>query len=95
MEISREILKSKGEKVAEGDFYNNGIYAGTERFYLYGGRLYRMLDFDNRMNYNGRNITTLALDNPKDLRTLRCGIEVRCLECYYQMCERFDVEPNL
>lgn len=93
--MNRELLKAKGEKVAECDFRNNGIYAGTETLYLYEGKLYKVIDYDNQLNYNGENTTIMVSANPKEeLYSLFNGYEIH-YESYRQLCERFGEDPEM
>jgi len=64
--MTYEFLKKNGKFIAEVDFNNNGVYAGTRYFYLYENTLYCRHEPTNAFQYNGKAETYPVVDDVKE-----------------------------
>ena len=98
--MKKKFLEENGTLISEQDFYNNGIYAGTEYFYLYKEDLYRSYSPKNAFTYSGEPYTELYLRKEEmkeelvdsEYAYMRHGI---FKETYKEICKAVGIEPNM
>lgn len=55
--MNYEFLKKNAEFLGENDIYANGIYSGTDEYYLYNDEVYRRTNPTNAFRYDGKPTT--------------------------------------
>lgn len=55
--MNYEFLKKNAEFLGENDIYANGIYSGTDEYYLYNDEVYRRTNPTNAFKYDGKPTT--------------------------------------
>lgn len=96
--MTYEELKNKGQYIADDDRYNNGIYAGTNHYYVYDGDLYVRAEPRNDFSYNGVTETYKAIPevvNELNSKTYAYFAQIISRDVYEQLCAKFGVEPSV
>ena len=85
-------LKKNGALICEVDFAHNGVYAGTDYYYICNKDLYCRTEPTNAFNYDGETKTFLAVANIKENigETLAFNSEL-----FDKVCEYFGEDRNL
>ena len=98
--MTKKFLEKNGKLVSEEDFYNNGIYAGTNYYYLYKGDLYKSYCPTNAFTYSGEPYTELYLTAAEMEKEL-CNSEHAYMRhgifksTYKDICKAIGIEPQM
>lgn len=64
--MTYEFLKKNGKSLGTNDIYANGIYSGTDEYFLYSDELYKRTNPTNAFHYDGKPTTEKIIGDSVD-----------------------------
>lgn len=97
--MNKNELMKNGEFIGEYDYYNNGMHAGTRKFYLLADKLYAVTEWNDQPGHNSESTPLIVSSNlAADLRT--CSSIAFCIgnrlpeDAYLDLCGRYGASPD-